>query len=90
MEYRLISELEMFSALSEADAIELSQYVTRREIPSNQIIFRRGQIGEEVMFIVKGRVKISLTSVEGRELLITYLEAGSFFGELAVRYPDRF
>jgi len=43
-----------------------------------------GQLGDTVMVVVSGRVKVVIRSADGGELTLTVLQPGGVFGELAV------
>src|SRR5579859_7883601 len=45
------------------------------------VIFSQGEAADSVFYINKGRVKIAVTSEQGKEAIIAILGAGSFFGE---------
>lgn len=47
----------------------------------NQIIFEQGEIADSVFYVQKGRVKITVSSEQGKEAVVGILEPGQFFGE---------
>ena len=47
-------------------------------------IFRQGDRDTDLMILASGRVKMSATSNDGRELLVNIVEEGHLFGEIAV------
>jgi CRP/FNR family cyclic AMP-dependent transcriptional regulator len=47
----------------------------------NQIIFEQGEIADSVFYIQKGRVKVTVSSEQGKEAVVGILEPGQFFGE---------
>ena len=47
----------------------------------NQSIFVQGQVADTVFFIQKGRVKVTVTSEQGKEAVVAILHEGQFFGE---------
>jgi CRP/FNR family cyclic AMP-dependent transcriptional regulator len=49
-----------------------------------EVIFREGEPAERLFLIEQGRVKLSIASSSGQELLIGVLGRGQIFGELAV------
>jgi pSer/pThr/pTyr-binding forkhead associated (FHA) protein len=51
--------------------------------PAGSVIFREGDLGQEMFIIQKGHVRISL-SVSGRGQEVAVLEKGDFFGEMAL------
>jgi CRP/FNR family cyclic AMP-dependent transcriptional regulator len=47
----------------------------------NQKIFRQGDVADTVFFIRKGKVKITVLSEHGKEVVVAILAEGQFFGE---------
>ena len=74
----------LFSALSSSDQAVVLSKLTPREYLEGDVLFHEGDEGTDLVFINTGKVKISKVSEEGRELLISYLIARDFFGELSV------
>jgi CRP/FNR family transcriptional regulator, cyclic AMP receptor protein len=48
---------------------------------AGQIIFSQGDPADSVFYIVRGKIKISATSEQGREAIVGVLGEGDFFGE---------
>jgi CRP-like cAMP-binding protein len=47
-------------------------------------IFQKGDPGGSMMAVVRGRVKISTYSADGKELVLNFIDRGGLFGEIAV------
>ena len=47
----------------------------------NQTIFTQGEVAESVFFIQQGRVKVTVTSDDGKDAVVGILVEGQFFGE---------
>jgi len=47
-------------------------------------IFSHGDIAETLMYILRGRVKLSVTSKTGKEAIVAILGPGDFFGEMCL------
>ena len=56
----------------------------RRRFRPRQRLFREGEPGDHVVAIVSGRVKVSVQTRSGREILLAVKEAGDLVGELSV------
>jgi len=54
---------------------------TSREYRKKQIVFAQGAPANEMFYIQKGRVKLSVVSEQGKEAVIAILGEGEFFGE---------
>lgn len=55
-----------------------------RRWPPNTVIFLRGDGGNYMAGVISGRIKLSLTTAQGRQLVLRQLEAGELFGEMAM------
>jgi CRP/FNR family transcriptional regulator, cyclic AMP receptor protein len=51
------------------------------EFPPNAVIYRQGDPAAAVMYLQKGRVKLSVVSGAGKEAVLGVLGRGDFFGE---------
>lgn len=62
---------------------------TRVRYRPHETVFAQGDRCAGVMYIQKGRVKLSVTSRGGREAVVAILPAGAFFGEGALAGQQR-
>jgi CRP-like cAMP-binding protein/Fe-S-cluster-containing hydrogenase component 2/thioredoxin reductase len=76
----------LFRDLSEEVLWQLVGQATLERIDANQAVFREGDPGDAFYLIRNGQVKISKGS-GGKDLVLSYLVAGNFFGETAL-LPD--
>jgi len=54
---------------------------TMAEYRTGQVIFSQGDAADAVFYIVRGKIKIVVTSEQGREAVVGLLGEGDFFGE---------
>src|SRR6201993_3952925 len=47
----------------------------------NQVVFAQGDAADTVFYIQKGRIKVIVTSDQGKEAVVGIMEPGQFFGE---------
>lgn len=80
----ILSQVTLFSALTEDERQGLTACLRRRQYAKGQIIFVQGDPGTSLYLIQSGRVKIVLTSDEGKERVLAILGPHDFFGELAL------
>jgi len=85
----LLASSELFGGLDLRDRQRIVQLCSRRRIAARQVVFHQGDPGREMFVVVAGRLKISVTSAEGKELSFFILDAGSIFGELALLDGER-
>ncbi len=56
----------------------------RRKYPSKTLIIRPGDVADTLHYIVEGSATVSVEDDEGRELILAYLNKGSFIGEMGL------
>lgn len=76
--------LPIFSDLPAEDLEELSRLVRLRCYPKGAFIINQHETGGCMYLLVAGRVKDTLASPDGKELVLSYLEAPAHFGEMSL------
>lgn len=74
----------LFSTLSVEDASAIVQLGRVVQHPAKHIVFQVGEAGDHLLILLEGRVKVSLTSAEGKEAILSILEPGDVMGEMAL------
>ena len=77
----------LFDGASEATLTALAQASTAMHWTIGEMLFQRGDAGDSVIGLATGRVKLSLVTRQGRELVLRHAEGGDFLGELAFLDP---
>jgi CRP/FNR family cyclic AMP-dependent transcriptional regulator len=54
---------------------------TIMECGTDRAIFQQGQPADSLFYIRRGKVKLTVTSAQGKEAIVAVLSAGEFFGE---------
>ena len=62
---------------------ELAAIGTRRRYRRGETLFREGDLSDCVMAVLEGRVKVSVLTPSGREIVLSTKEPGDLVGELA-------
>jgi CRP/FNR family cyclic AMP-dependent transcriptional regulator len=83
-QYALLRGVPLFAALDDAAADELCGYLHPLELKAGSSLFRVGDAGEAMYIIESGRVRITVTDADGREVILASLGHGDFFGEMAM------
>jgi CRP-like cAMP-binding protein len=81
---RFLGNCFLFQGL---DPEERNQVVSRahvRRFASGDMIFHMGSPGSSMMAVLTGQVRISISSPDGKELLLAILQPGEVFGEIAL------
>jgi len=79
-----LAEFPIFVAWPADSIAALSATVTRRGWTAGAMIFRRGDAGDHLLAIRSGRVRLSLASPQGREVVLSAIGPGSILGEMAL------
>jgi CRP-like cAMP-binding protein len=74
----------IFAPLSPAALDAVAAAAQSRSWGPGEMLFQRGDDGDWLVAIADGRVKISLLSASGRELVLRQAEAGEMLGEVAL------
>src|SRR5215510_9742244 len=65
----------------EADALgELERLKRSRGFSEGGVLFHEGQAAEDVMILCQGRVKLSVSSPEGKKIILSIAEPGEVLG----------
>jgi CRP/FNR family cyclic AMP-dependent transcriptional regulator len=81
---QLLGNCVLFSGLSADERAAVVARARIRTINAEETIFALGSPGDQMMALLRGTVRISVPSFEGRELLLAIIRPGEVFGELAV------
>jgi CRP-like cAMP-binding protein len=79
-----LARVGLFADLSPAELGGLAALMRPRAYAREEVIYLRGDAGTAFYVIGSGRVKIALTSPDGKELILRRLSPGEFHGELAL------
>ena len=77
----------LFAALDDEAAGALMESMTTSHLERGDILFREGDQGDRLYVIGEGKIKLGLTSADGRENLLAILGPGEMFGELSLFDP---
>src|ERR1700704_1488195 len=79
-----IRSVPLFASLDDAAAKELRDLLRTREVHAGDALFRAGDEGNAMYLIESGRIRISITDEDKREIVLAELAQGDFFGEMAI------
>ena len=80
----VLAEVGLFADLTTAELIGLAALMRPRAYAKDEVIYLRGDPGTAFYVIASGKVKIALTSPDGKEIILRRLGPGGFHGELAL------
>ena len=73
----------LFGGLPRAVLTAIAGAMRSETYTSGQVIFSRNEASGGLYLVTSGRVRLSVTSVEGRELTFRFAETGDIMGEIA-------
>lgn len=80
----LLRNVPLFTDLEDHELDSLAEVVMFRMVPHDAIILLADEEGDTLFVIVKGRVKVTVMSEDGREVILSILKEGDIFGEMSL------
>jgi len=74
----------LFGELTEADREVLVNYSRLENYRDGETIFLKGSPGRGMMAVLRGEVRISAPSTDGREIVLNLIRPGEIFGEISL------
>ena len=65
---------------------ELCRFCKIHQFPKKGIIIRSGETAESLFYLTKGTVTVTVQDDDGKEVVLTNLNAGDFIGEIGLFY----
>ncbi len=84
MDSEFFKQIPLFSELTDRDLEKIIQVATKQRYHKDNIILIEEEVGSTMFIILSGRVKISRISDDGREVILSILSDGDFFGEMSL------
>ena len=81
---QLLGNCVLFAGLSADERVEVVARARIRTAGAGEIVFAIGSPGDQMMALLRGTIRISVPSSDGKELLLAIIRPGEVFGELAV------
>jgi CRP/FNR family transcriptional regulator, cyclic AMP receptor protein len=81
---QLLGNCVLFAGLSADERVEVVARARIRSADAGEIVFAIGSPGDQMIALLRGTIRISVPSSDGKELLLAIIRPGEVFGELAV------
>src|SRR6478672_1943945 len=79
-----LRHVPLFESLDDEAARKLCQLLQSIDCKAKTFLFRAGDDGDAMYLIEGGKVRISVGATDGRDMTLTELGRGDFFGEMAL------
>jgi len=80
----VLKRVPLFNDLSEAELDRFAEVTREREYPRNSVILFEDDPGDALYIVSAGQVKVVLIGEDGREVILSVLGDGDFFGEMSL------
>lgn len=80
----IFRRVALFAELEDAELQALSRLASVKQYAPGASILREAEPGDLFFVLMRGEVKVFVDSSDGREVVLTHLQAGNFFGEMAL------
>ncbi|MGC8928646.1 MAG: Crp/Fnr family transcriptional regulator [Myxococcota bacterium] len=84
----MLSKIFLFSDLTKSEISRLSLLMNEKEYKKGESILLQNDRGDSLYLILEGKVKVVLYGDRGREIILSILKVGDFFGEMALLDED--
>ena len=84
-----IENVDLFDGLSPHELQLLRDTSIVREYAKNTVLIHEGDVADSLYVVESGRVKVYCSDKNGKDFVLNILEAGDYFGELALLDDDR-
>lgn len=79
-----LSQINLFAAMLPEEMKQMEAMTSMCSTPKYEPIYLPGDPADSIYLLKKGRVRISRLSAEGKQIILSILEPGDIFGEVAL------
>lgn len=83
-EREFLKSVPLFSRLGDASLDAILSLTRRRRFRKDDIIFHEKEQGDSLFLILHGRVRVAIFGDDGKEVTLSELSEGDFFGEMSL------
>lgn len=80
----LVSGHVLLGQLEPDELARVLAFARTEKFSAGQVIFRRGEPGRSMLTVISGRIKISVSSSDGKEAVLAILGKGEVLGEMSL------
>ena len=80
----ILKHVPLFSELNDDELASVYKLITFHDVAKKTVVLQEGEDGGSLFIIFEGSVKISYYAPDGREIVLSLLEAGAYFGEMSL------
>ena len=80
----VLRRVPFFATLPDDELAAIAELVREREYPKGSVILFAADQGDSLYLVASGEVKVVLIGEDGREVVLSVMGEGNFFGEMAL------
>ncbi|MGQ0512517.1 MAG: Crp/Fnr family transcriptional regulator [Betaproteobacteria bacterium] len=80
----VLRSVPLFASFPDEQLRALATLVTRRSAPRSSLIMAAGDATESLYVVISGRLKVMMGDAEGKEVILSLIGPGEFFGEMGL------
>jgi len=84
MQTALFRKFVLFAELDDRELAAVAAVAKSRRYAKDDVVFHADESGDVFCLIKEGQVKVTMISPEGKEIILSMLGPGDFFGEMAL------
>ncbi len=84
MNIDLLREFVLFAELDDRELQAIANVARSRHYARDEVVFHAEESGDVFCLVSRGRVKITMISPDGKEIILSIIGPGGFFGEMAL------
>jgi len=84
MQPSFFRKFALFAELDDRELASIAAVAKSRRYDKDDVVFHADESGDIFCLIKEGQVKVTMISPEGKEIILTILGPGDFFGEMAL------
>lgn len=79
----IIKKNSLFNCLNENELAAFADVSIIKNFPKNTILFSEGDHTDSIYIVCTGKVKVTIIDQQGKEIILSLLGPGEYFGEMA-------
>ena len=80
----VLKAVPLFSSFPDEQLRTLTAVVTRKSVPRTSTVMAAGDETDSLYIVLSGRLKVLMSDAEGKEVILSILGPGEFFGEMGL------
>ncbi|WP_339771099.1 Crp/Fnr family transcriptional regulator [uncultured Paraglaciecola sp.] len=80
----ILSHSPWFKSLPQDVIEQLVNAAKLKRVDAGQLVYQKHDLGDGLYCVMSGKVRLSNVTLEGKELILTWMQPGNWFGEISL------